>query len=226
MKPIACNRSGVPNEIDLRIQEAPAYTQKMLSEKSSLMTRSSLIRRAGDREAEAWCEIVDLYGPLIAHWCRRCGLESNSAADCVQEVFVSVAASLNTFVPARSTGSFRAWLWTVTRHKVLDHLRTCRRQPNAVGGTASTAVLEQVVDLSAVPDEEPTGEEQLQLLIRRALQQVQSEFEQITWQAFWRSVVDGLPTDIVSRELNVSPAAIRQARSRVLRKLRQQLGDM
>ena len=88
------------------------------------------------------------------------------------------------------------------------------------------AVFEQVVDVSTVPNEEPTGDEQLQRLIHRALQQVQNEFEQITWQAFWRSVVDGLPTDIVSRELNVSPAAIRQARSRVLRKLRQQLGDI
>lgn len=87
-------------------------------------------------------------------------------------------------------------------------------------------VFEQVVDASIVPNEEPTENEQLQQLIHRALQQVQCEFEQNTWQAFWRSVVDGLPTDIVSRELNVSSAAIRQARSRVLRKLRQQLGDM
>ena len=198
----------------------------MNSENSSQVTRSSLIRRAGEREAEAWCELVDLYGPLIAHWCRRCGLGVHSVADCVQDVFASVAVSIAAFAPARSTGSFRAWLWTITRHKVLDHLRTRSRQPVAAGGSAAMAVFEHVVDVSTVPNEEPTGDEQLQRLIHRALQQVQNEFEQITWQAFWRSVVDGLPTDIVSRELNVSPAAIRQARSRVLRKLRQQLGDM
>lgn len=198
----------------------------MRSENSSQVTRSSLIRRAGDRDSVAWCEIVDLYGPLIAHWCRRCGLESHSAADCVQEVFASVAFSIGTFEPTRSSGSFRAWLWTITRRKVLDHLRKQRRHPQVAGGSTAVAVLQQVVDASTIPDEEPTGHEQLQYLIHRALQQVQSEFEPGTWQGFWRSVVDGLPTDVVAAELNVSAATIRQARSRILRKLRQQLGDL
>lgn len=208
------------------IPDTLAYTEKMVSDNSSLMTRSSLIRRAGDREAEAWCELVDLYGPLIAHWCRRCGLESHSAADCVQDVFASVAVAITAFEPARAKGSFRAWLWTITRRKVLDHLRTRGRQPHGIGGSTAAAVLQEVADVSTVPDEEPTGDDQLQRLIHRALQQVQSEFEQNTWQAFWRTVVDGVSTDTVSNELNVSPAAIRQARSRVLRKLRQQLGDI
>jgi RNA polymerase sigma-70 factor (ECF subfamily) len=198
----------------------------MLSENSSLMTRSSLIRRAGDREAEAWCEIVDLYGPLIAHWCRRCGLESHSAADCVQDVFTSVAVSITAFEPVRSKGSFRAWLWTITRRKVLDQRRKLSRHPHPAGGSTAAAALQQVVDIATVPDEEPTGDHQLQSLIHRALQQVRHEYEASTWQAFWRSVVDGVPTDVVAKELSVSPAAVRQARSRILRKLRQQLGDM
>lgn len=198
----------------------------MISENSSQITRSSLIRRACSRDSGAWCEIVDLYGPLIAHWCRRCGLESHSAADCVQEVFASVAFSIEMFAPTRSSGSFRAWLWTITRNKVLDHLRKQSRHPQVPGGSTAAGVLLQIVDASTVPEQEPTGDEQLQSLIHRALQQVQNEFEQVTWRGFWRSVIDGVPTDMVAAELNVSPASIRQARSRVLRKLRQQLGDL
>lgn len=203
-----------------------AYTETMISENSSQITRSSLIRRASDRDSGAWCEIVDLYGPLIAHWCRRCGLESHSAADCVQEVFASVAFSIATFEPTRSSGSFRAWLWTITRNKVLDHLRKQSRHPIVAGGSTAVGLLQQLVDTSTVPDDEPTGNEQLQQLIQRALQQVECEFEPGTWKGFWRSVVDGIPTDVVAAELNVSAATIRQARSRVLRKLRQQLGDL
>lgn len=198
----------------------------MVSTNSSRITRSSLIRRAGDREADAWCEVVDLYGPLIAHWCRRCGLDSHAAADCVQDVFAAVSVSLAAFEPTRAAGSFRAWLWTITRRKVLDQLRSKGRRPNAFGGSTAAVKFQEVVDASTIPDDEPTADDQIQRLLQRALQQVQGEFESKTWQAFTRSVIDGLPTDVVATELNLAPATVRQARSRVLRKLRQQLGDL
>ncbi len=86
--------------------------------------------------------------------------------------------------------------------------------------------MQQVVDHSAVPDDEPTGDLQLQQLTARAIAQVQNEFEARTWQAFWRSVVDGISTDKVATELQMTPAAVRQSRSRILRRLRQQLGDL
>jgi RNA polymerase sigma-70 factor (ECF subfamily) len=77
-----------------------------------------------------------------------------------------------------------------------------------------------------IPDDEPTGDLQLQQLTARALAQVQSEFESRTWQAFWRSVVDGIATSEVAQELIMSEATVRQSRSRILRRLRQQLGDV
>ncbi len=87
-------------------------------------------------------------------------------------------------------------------------------------------LMQQVVDSVPIPDDEPTGDLQLQQLTSRALSQVQSEFESRTWQAFWRSVVDGIATREVARQLEMSEAAVRQSRSRILRRLRQQLGDV
>ena len=55
-------------------------------------TRASLIFRAKGHDSQAWSELVDLYGPLIAHWCYRCGLDSGQAADVVQDVFVAQLA--------------------------------------------------------------------------------------------------------------------------------------
>ena len=87
-------------------------------------------------------------------------------------------------------------------------------------------LMQQVIDPLPIPDDEPTGDLQLQQLTSRALAQVQSEFETRTWQAFWRSVVDGITTSEVAQELNMSDATVRQSRSRILRRLRQQLGDV
>ena len=87
--------------------------------------------------------------------------------------------------------------------------------------------MQQVVDANTIiPDEEPTGKLQLQQLTKRALDQVESEFEPKTWQAFWRSTVDGIATEIVARELSISSAAVRQSRSRILRRIRQRMGDL
>ncbi len=87
-------------------------------------------------------------------------------------------------------------------------------------------LMQQVIDPTSVPDDEPTGDLQLQQLTSRALSQVRSEFESRTWQAFWRSVVDGIATSEVAKELEMSEATVRQSRSRILRRLRQQLGDV
>ena len=197
----------------------------MMTDQSSNATRSSLLQRASQRDAIAWRELVDLYGPLVAHWCRRCSLDVHSSADCVQDVFASVAVAIHQFSPQRESGSFRAWLWTITRNKLRDHFRRNAGTPAAAGGSTAMGLMQQVMDPVAVPDDEPTGYLQLQQLTSRALSQVQSEFEARTWQAFWRSVVDGIATSEVARELDMSEATVRQSRSRILRRLRQQLGD-
>jgi len=60
----------------------------------------------------------------------------------------------------------------------------------------------------------------------RALELIRAEFEDRTWQAFWRVTVDGQPTKDVAQELGVTPSAVRLAKSRVLRRLREELGDL
>ena len=198
----------------------------MITDQSSNATRSSLLQRASQRDAIAWRELVDLYGPLVAHWCRRCSLDVHSSADCVQDVFASVVVAIDQFSPQRESGSFRAWLWTITRNKLRDHFRRNAGTPAAAGGSIAMGRMQQVLDPIAVPDEEPTGDLQLQQLTSRALSQVQSEFEPRTWQAFWRSVVDGIATSSVALEMEISEATVRQSRSRILRRLRQQFGDI
>lgn len=198
----------------------------MTTQSTTHGTSPSLLARARQRDAMAWRELVDLYAPLVAHWCRRCGLDANDAADCMQDVFASVAMTLDCYEPRAASGTFRAWLWTISRNKVRDLIRKKSRHPSATGGSTAWQALANVPAESEIPDAEPTGAEQLNELVRRGVEQVRGEFESQTWQAFWRTAIDGIPTAVVAAELGVTPAAIRQSRSRVLRRLRQQLGDV
>jgi RNA polymerase sigma-70 factor (ECF subfamily) len=194
--------------------------------KSSGATRASLISRARHQQSEAWQELVDLYGPLVAHWCIRCGLDSHATADCMQDVFTSVAKSLDRFQSVKADGAFRGWLWTITLNKIRDHVRRDRKQTPGTGGSTALRKLNDHPERVCIPDEEPSEAMELQRLVARGLAQVRSEFQPRTWAIFQRAVIDQLPTDAVANEFAVTSAAVRQVRSRVLRRLRQQLGDL
>ncbi len=186
-------------------------------------TRLSLISRIRQNDSAAWTEMVDLYQPLVKFWCRRHGIAESDIHDLAQEVFFSVSRSIDRYQPSDCSGSFRGWLWGVTRHKLLDALRKQLRIPAAEGGSTALQLTQNIPDqLDEQDDSERT---EFGLLVHRALEQVRSEFEARSWQAFWRTTVDGLSVAVVAEQLSLSPATIRQHRSRILRRLRQQLGE-
>ncbi|MGE0757959.1 MAG: RNA polymerase sigma factor [Pirellulaceae bacterium] len=192
---------------------------------SSTGTQLSLLARARGRDPAAWSDLVRLYAPLIAHWCRRCGLDPHDTADCVQDVFASVATALVRYRPADSSGAFRGWLWTITRNKVRDQRRRRSHQPRGEGGSTAARQLAELADEQALPEDEPSDAGVLSDLVRRGLEQVRAEFEPASWQSFWRTAIDGIPTAVAAQQLGLTSAAVRQNRSRIMRRLRQQLGD-
>jgi len=202
----------------------------MSSSHLSSATRLSLISRAVARQADAWSELVDLYGPLVAHWCRRFGCDTHATADGVQEVFTAVYKSLGRYQPGERAGSFRAWLWTITANKLRDRLRAERPHDRARGGSSAMLGMQAIADpndaMAEIPDDEPTSSDELRGLMRRAMEQVRAEFEPKTWDVFIRSAVDQLSTQAVAEQYEITEATVRKIRSRVMRRLRQQFGDV
>lgn len=192
----------------------------------STATNLSLLDRARSRDESAWRQLVDLYSPLVIKWCQRLRVSPEATADCIQDVFTAVSRSLDTYHPPGTSGAFRGWLWTITRNKLRDTARRMRGEVQAVGGSTALAALHELPEQLVHLDEEPSAATDSAELTSRALKQIEASFAAQTWQAFWRTVVDGLPTDIVAQQLNLTPAGVRQARSRVMRKLRQQLLDL
>ena len=211
-----------------------------LSSGSSGTSRSLIARVRADDES-AWRRLVSLYGPLVFHWCQRSGLQDHDVEDVFQEVFRSVLTHIHSFRKERPGDTFRGWLFTIARNKIRDHFRRARREPRGEGGTealrrfAQIAAPETQSDSTATegstearyldPDQAADAPAERALYFR-ALDLIHSGFQERTWRAFWRTAVDGQPAQEVADELGMSSGAVRVAKSRVLRRLREEMGDV
>jgi RNA polymerase sigma-70 factor (ECF subfamily) len=185
-------------------------------------TSTGLLARLRAQDSAAWARLARLYGPLVYSWCRRRGLQESDAGDIVQEVFRAVLGHIAAY-EHKPGSTFRGWLWTITRNKILDFHRRAQRQPEAIGGSDAQAKLQQ---LPEVLDESEAGTSTTGNLVRRALALIRPEFTDATWQAFWRVMMLGQSPADAAAELGLSLNAVYIAKSRVLRRLREELGDV
>jgi RNA polymerase sigma factor (sigma-70 family) len=186
-------------------------------------TSLSLLDRLRQQpDAEAWRRLVELYTPLIRGWLRRHQIAPQDAEDLTQDVLAVLVRDLPGFQHNGRPGAFRAWLRTSTVHRARNFWRQRRAHPPASGGSDFLEALEQLEDpnsaLSRLWDQEHD-----QHVARRLLELLAPQFEPCTWRAFRRVVVDGVKAADVAAELRVSVNAVLLAKSRVLRRLRQEL---
>lgn len=189
-------------------------------------TSKTLLQRLRANDGEAWRIMVQLYTPLVCHWAARAGIRGADIEDVAQEVLQAAATHMDNFRRDRPGDSFRGWLRGITRNMVLQHFRRSERFPRGSGGTDALQQLHAVEDVSSAEEEDEDPAEELDGLRRRALELVRSEFEDRTWRAFWMTVVEGRAPADIAGEMGVSPTAIRMAKSRVLRRLKETFGDL
>ena len=183
-------------------------------------TSLSLIRRAQAVDPDAWDLLARLYGPLIYSWGRRQGLQNADAADLVQTVFVSVWRGLLKFSFERPDATFRGWLRIITRNAVLELSR--KKPVELIAGEHLQQWPDPATELTVI---ESSNEDLFRQLPQRALEIVRDLVDATTWDAFWRVVVDDQPVNEVAQSLAMSAGAVRQAKYRVLLRLRELLAD-
>lgn len=188
-------------------------------------TSSSLLDRVRARDAEAWRRLAELYGPVVYEWCRQSQLDAHDSADVAQEVFQAVAGAIDAFRRDRPTDTFRGWLWTITRNKIRDHFRRLAAGSPAEGGTDARRLLESIPDDPTTDEADPVAQA-TRRISRRALELIRCEFEEQTWQAFWGVVVGGRAAGDVAADLGMSQGAVRQAKYRVLQRLRREMAGL
>jgi len=184
-----------------------------------LTTSYSLLERLcqADMDGQAWDRFVALYTALLYRWARRWGLQAADASDVIQDVLVVLLRELPSYRPTPNV-RFRSWLWAITRNRV----RSLRRQ-RFPGSQGNSSGAEDPVAPDVLAEQEAA--EELALLTRRAAELLQNDFQPATWQAFWKTAVEGRPGQEVAHELGMTVGAVYAARFRVQQRLREELAD-
>jgi RNA polymerase sigma-70 factor (ECF subfamily) len=188
-------------------------------------TSRSLLAGAQQDDAASWTRLVGLYSPQVACWCRRWGVATQDVMDIVQDVFVAVSRNLDRFRKEQPHDTFRGWLATIARNKVYDYFRKRGDEPAAAGGTEAWRRIAQASDPHGLQSDSDAADVPFDDVLRRALESIRGEFHPRTWQAFWGTTVEGKAAADVASELGMQPGAVRVSKSRVLVRLRRELGD-
>jgi RNA polymerase sigma-70 factor (ECF subfamily) len=160
---------------------------------------------------------------LVYQWCRWRGLQPSDAEDVTQDVFLTVAAKVGTFRRERPGDTFRGWLWAITRNKLGHWIRRQRGRDQAAGGTDAQSRLAAAALPESPADSAVAGA--TAGLYRRALELIRAEFEERSWEAFRRLVLEGQRPADVAADLGMTRGAVYVTKSRILRRLREVLGE-
>jgi RNA polymerase sigma factor (sigma-70 family) len=190
----------------------------MMAEPEPGLTQPSLLLRIRDAsDAESWQTFVSVYAPLIYRSCRRRGLQDADAADVGQEVLAQVARSIREFEYEPELGRFRDWLGAVVKNKVTRFLQN---EARGVRGAVSHTPVETLGGTEV--DSEWVAEFHSHLLTT-AMDRIRDRFELPTWRAFEEVWRNNRPSNEVAHELAVPIEAVYLAKSRVLKRLREEL---
>ncbi len=174
-------------------------------------------------DASDWGRLHDIYLPLITRWLRRIPGSGDESDDLAQEVFVVMVREIPRFERQRE-GSFRAWLRQVTVNKVRTFRKQLGRKP-----VAGMDLTDGFLDRLAEPNSELAPEWDLdhdRHVFQKLLAIVQPDFQPNTWEAFRRFAIDGRPAAEVAAQLRHNLNSVLQAKSRVLKRLREEAGEL
>jgi RNA polymerase sigma-70 factor (ECF subfamily) len=183
---------------------------------------SLLERLCEEPTEEAWRRLDYLYRPLIRRWVLRgdptLGAE---VEDVIQEVMKGLVEELPRFRHNRRKGAFRAYLRQMTLHRLQAFWRSRGKRPLLLQEDSAHSPLMQLAD--AASDLSRLWEEDHnQHVMRGLLALLQPEFNPTVWKAFTRQLFDDAEPAAVAAELGIQVSAVYLAKSRILKRLRQE----
>lgn len=176
-------------------------------------TSLPLLTRARGGDEAAWHTIDGLYSPMIVKWCRRWRMQPHDAEDITQDVLASAFRKLGTF-DRRTHGSFRSWLYTITRHRVID-VHSQNKRENPIGNLP----LEDVAEI--VEDENEQNE-----LFLRCVTFIKTEFTNRDAEIVERLVMYDHDVDAIAVEFRIAPTTVRVIKFRVITRVAQEFSGL
>jgi RNA polymerase sigma-70 factor (ECF subfamily) len=190
-----------------------------------LTTSPSLLDRLRNRQdAQAWQLWLTIYEPWLRDWLGHHHLQPADIDDLLQNILVVVSQKLPAFVHNGQAGAFRAWLRGILVNEMKHFFRgrqgSLRQEPNP-----SPDWLDLLADNSSEMSRQWDREHDQQL-VRRLLAVVQSDFQPRTWEVFRLLVLEDRPAAEVAQRCGMELNAVYVAKSRVLARLRDELGGL
>ncbi len=186
-------------------------------------THLTLLLRLRDRSDQlSWDEFHDRYGELLYRYARGRGASHADAEDVVQEVEMYLFKAMEGFEYDTRKGRFRSYLRSAVVHAM--GRRAAKRARERAG--LDPRILDYIAaEKEATIDGQWEREWRLHRL-RWALRSVADEFEEKTLQAFQLHALAGLSVDETAERTGLNKASVYQAKSRVLRRVKERLDTL
>jgi len=183
-------------------------------------THLTFLLRLRDRADKlSWQEFHERYGQLLYRYARSRGASHADAEDIVQEVEMYLFKALDGFEYDARKGRFRTYLRSAVVHALARRASKQAQQPAGLDP--------QTLDYLSNQQEAETDarwEREWQLhRLRWAMRSVAEEFEPTTLKAFEMHVLAGRSVAETADKLELSKASVYQAKSRILKCLRERL---
>src|SRR5262245_13444926 len=189
-------------------------------------TSASLLDRLRERpDPRSWERLFELYAPWVGGWLRRQGISHQDAEDLVQDVMAVVVRELPRFHYDPAIGSFRGWLRTITANRLRAFQRNRGVRRETICAPDFSDLLNQLED-PASSVSQLWNQEHDRHIVATLLALVEPEFEPTTWKAFCKVALEGRKPAEVATELGVAVNAVFIAKSRVLRRLREETAGL
>lgn len=183
-------------------------------------TRKSLIARLENWEDQrTWDEFYRTYWKLIYSVAIKSGLREDEAWDVVQETILSIAKQSKKNMYNPEQGSFKLWLWNITKWRINDQFR--KRKKDTAMLYSNNSEFDQENPIDKIADERSSSFDQIwesewqHNLLYAALERVKTKVSPKQYQIFDYYVLREWDANKVKQQLGVTIAQVYLAKHRV-----------
>lgn len=186
---------------------------------------------ASEPQSARWGEFLSIYRPMLRDTSRSLratypSITETDSEDLVAETLLQFAKAIPTFRYDRAKGSFRGFLATVLRRRAVDFVRRCAGRPEDL----VEAVPEDAAKSAGTVPESSRADDAaiapaLYRVAHRRLRD-HGRFSARALEVFRLMFQEGWTTEQIRKETGLSPAAIRQLKSRLLAAVRREVEEI
>ena len=184
-------------------------------------TRTSVLKAVSDvGNAAAWQRFFDLYAGYVFAIARKKGLTDMDADDVVQLVFADLVRILPEFSYDRTKGRFRSYLTGLVNWRVMDKLRSNKRDSEQLDAYKTEAKVQSTIDSDFAERQWHAA------ALDEALRRIKPEVRPEHYAAFYASTIEGQDVETVMQLYNLSRDNLYQIRKRLTAKVKQKVTEV